>query len=189
MTPETEQKLARVRKYSTGLRRLFNFSAFIVAMGSVLTLLIVLTRHGATDTMAAWDLEFTGDEITWPLRILVTVWVLIVFGITIKLLRHLAALFDLYSKGQIFTADNVYQIRQIGNSLILFFVGSVYSMLAKLILIALDQPLPAAPSGAEPIGIEVNGPLLLIVSGIMIIVISWIMDVGRELREEADLTV
>jgi hypothetical protein len=191
MSPDTEAKLERVRKYSTGLRKLFNFFRVIITIASFFALLIVLTRgtSEASASFAVFDREFTGDEITWTLKTLVVLWVLIVFGVAQKFLRHLATLFDLYSQGQIFTADNVYQIRQIGITVFLFCAGGFFSAIAKLVLLALGRPLGSSPQAPDTIGLGLDGPLWAILGGIIIVVISWIMDVGREMREEADLTV
>jgi hypothetical protein len=192
MSPETEARLAKVQKYSISLRRVFNFFAVIAVIGMPVSLLIVLTR-GTTDasaTMVVFDRMFTGDEITWTLKALVSIWVLFLFGVTYKFLRHLARLFDLYAHGSIFTADNVCQIRQIGISVFLFLAGGVYAMLAKLLLLALDHPLGvAATSESQPIGPNFDITATQILAGTIIIVVSWIMDVGREMREEQDLTV
>jgi len=191
MTPETEAKLERVRKYSTSLRRVFNFFRFILAIASLVALLIVLTRgtSEASASFAFFGREFSGGEISWTLKILVVIWVLIVFGVAQKFLGHLAALFDLYAQGRIFTADNVYQIRQIGISVFLFCLGSAYSIVARIILLAIGHPLGASPPAADSISLSFDGPLNAILAGTIIIVISWIMDVGREMREESDLTV
>jgi hypothetical protein len=192
MSPETEAKLARVKKYSTSLRRVFNFFAFMAFCGMPLSLLIVLTRgtSDASATMAVFDRVFSGDEITWTLKLLVSIWALFVFGVALKLLRHLAGLFDLYAQGKIFTADNVYQIRQIGVSVFLFLATGVYALLAKLLLLALDHPLGAAANpDSQTIGPDLDTAMTQILGGTIIIVVSWIMDVGREMREEQDLTV
>jgi hypothetical protein len=113
-----------------------------------------------------------------------------VFAILLKLLRHLGGLFGLYAKGIIFAADNVRHIRHIGIAVFMFCATWVYAILAKLLLLILDQPVPAAAAGPDSIGFNVdNYPLLGFMTGIIIIIISWIMDVGREMREEQDLTV
>jgi hypothetical protein len=189
MSPDIEHKLAQVRKYSTSLRRLFNFCALLVAIGGVVSLLILLTRTGDNATIFVWNREFAGDQITWTLKLLAGIWLILVFGIALKLLRHLARLFDLYSQGQIFTADNVRQIRQIGISVLLIVTTFLYGALARMFLYVTGHPTPAAPPTRDTLGIDIDAGFWLIIGGIVIIVISWIMDVGRELREESDLTV
>lgn len=192
MNPETEEKLTKVKRYSTSLRRVFNFFTFLVVLGAVVSLLIALTR-GTTEasaTFAVFGRVFTGEEITWPLKILAAIWLLILSGVAIKCLRHLAKLFNLYSQGKIFTAEDVFQIRQIGITVFLFFAASVFSMLAKLILLALDLPLGVSAVTESPtVSLSFDSWMAQILAGTMIIVISWIMDVGREMREEQDLTV
>jgi hypothetical protein len=109
---------------------------------------------------------------------------------TIKFLRHLARLFGLYASGKIFTAEDVHEIRQIGISVFLFLGSGLYSILAKLFLLAIDHPLGVSTEPVSPtVGLSFDSWMAQILAGTMIIVISWIMDVGREMREEQDLTV
>lgn len=189
MTPETERKLAKVRKYSASLRRLFNFLAVLVGIGCLVSLLVLLSRSADNATLAIWQLEFTGEQMTPTLKVLASIYLLIIFAIALKLLRHLALLFGLYARGQIFTAENVRQIRQIGISVFLFCLSSLYSIFARLYLFAIDHPLPPSGPDQETVGLSFDASVMQILGGIIIIVISWIMDVGREMREEQDLTV
>jgi hypothetical protein len=192
MNPATELKLAQVRKYSASLRRVFRFLAVFVAIGAIISVLVLLTRpNRAGMTLLLWGREIPGEDLTWTLKILASIWLLLIFAIALKLLHHLAALFDLYSRGLIFTAENVLQIRRIGISVFLFVLSYIYVAFAQIFLFATDQPLPTASAAGDRIDLDFDGPFPFaqIITGIIIIVVSWIMDVGRELREEADLTV
>lgn len=189
MSPESEAKLAQVRKYSASLRSLFSFLQFVVVIGGCISVLLLLLTSGEDTGVAIGDMVFRGDELTPTVRILGVFTVLIGFGIAVKLVRHLRNLFSLYAEGRIFTGENVAQIRQIGISILLFGSIWVWTIAARLVLFALDHPIPQYEAGREAIGLTVNLPLATVVGGIIVIVISWIMDVGRELREEQDLTV
>lgn len=192
MSPDTAEKLAKVRKYSASLRKLFRFFLVIAVIGMIVSTLILFLTDADNTTLAIWDLRFAGDEITPTIRVLGGIYLLLIFAIMVKLLYHLAALFGLYAEGLIFMANDVAQIRQIGISVFLFCAAWLYVILAKLILLALGHPVPAYEPSQRTIGLEIgagNLPLLALLAGIIIIVISWIMDVGREMREEQDLTV
>ena len=108
-----------------------------------------------------------------------------------KLIFHLCRLFDCYARGEIFTAESVRQIRAIGISVFLFIWVWVYQVIARAVL-----DVPGAVSDGSASGLSVPGasfgtpdPIGAVLTGTMIVLISWIMDVGREMREDQDLTV
>jgi hypothetical protein len=194
VSPEAQQKLEQVKRYSASLRTVFRFVSIVVAFAGLVGLIIVLTVNDGQripSTIAFGGSSFAGDEITWMVKIAVALGMALSVGIALKLLHHLATLFDHYARGEIFTSDTVRQIRAIGVSVFLFVSIWLYGLLVQSIL-----GVPAAVRQAAETGIDVRGwgigvpePLAVVLAGIMIIVVSWIMDVGRELREEQDLTV
>lgn len=194
MSPETQEKLERVKKYSASLTMFFLFVWFVFAFAGVIGLIIILTINNGQrppSTLEFGNVLYTGEEITWAVKIAAAIgWALTVL-IALKLIGHLGALFKLYSKGQIFTSDNVKQIREIGVSVFLFMGVWIYGMVSRVLV-----GFPGNGTGIETPGMHVRGwgfglpePVTVTLAGIIIVVISWIMDVGRELREEQDLTV
>jgi predicted small integral membrane protein len=99
----------------------------------------------------------------------------------LKLNFHLINLFGLYADGKLFNRENVHQIRQIGIIILLFPALWVLGLIIPGFLPAEGLSRTAMTGGQDPFA-------ELIVGGI-IIVLAWIMDVGRELREEQDLVV
>lgn len=179
------QKLAQVKKYSASLRTLFQVLFGLLAIAGLVALAIVaISREGNVDIAGR---IYRGDELTPLIRSVGVVGIVLGMGLALKLNYHLIRLFDLYARGRIFMADNVRQIRQIGISVFLFILLWVFDLIAKVVLPSVDA------GGSEAArGIEINlggAPLGLAVAGIVIMIVSWIMDVGRELREEQDLTV
>lgn len=98
----------------------------------------------------------------------------------------LRRLFSLYRVGTIFGASTVLCYRRLGYLMIAasaFFVpiGEGISMMALSL---------SNPPGSRVFGIGFGTPgLEMILMGIMIIVISWIMDEGRKIEEERSYTV
>ncbi len=80
----------------------------------------------------------------------------------------LFSLFGLYRKGQIFTAHNVSHIRSLGYFLIINW--------------ALDDLMQ---SSLHDMDLSTN-PILI---GLLIIFFAWVMDEGRKIQEEQELTV
>ena len=194
MNPETQQKLDKVKKYSASLSLLFFVIWFVLAFSGVIGLIIVLTINESQripSTLIFGGTTYVGDEVTWPVKIVVSIGWLLTVAIALKLVGHLGKLFGLYAKGEIFTAENVRQIRAIGISVFLFMGIWLYGLLTQLIV-----GVPGAGAAIETQSMAVRGfgfglpePLTVVIAGIIIVIVSWIMDVGRELREEQDLTV
>ena len=190
MSPETEEKLAKVRRYSASLAKLFVFFQVIVVIGALISTALLLTANSPNSTLVFVDTAFQGDEITLPVRLVTLTGMLLVFAIGLKLLYHLKSLFGLFAEGEIFTADTVSHIRRIGISIFLFLAVWLYAILAKVLLLTMGQSGQVAEGIDATIGFGLKyDTFLMAIGGIIIIVISWIMDVGRELREEHDLTV
>jgi len=99
-------------------------------------------------------------EILW-LWLAQVVLVLVVFGV-------LFSLFGLYRRGQLFTARNVSHIRALGYFLIINW--------------ALDDLMQ---SSLHDMDLSMN-PIFI---GLLVIFIAWIMDEGRKIQEEQELTV
>jgi hypothetical protein len=100
-----------------------------------------------------------------------------------KILHHLRKLFGNYAVGDIFSGKSIGQIRQLGFSLL--FLGGLDFL--PLFLFIQNFREYIFSENFHIIGINI--PLVNIVSGCIIILISWIMDVGRGIHEENELTV
>ncbi|MEZ7196882.1 DUF2975 domain-containing protein [Pseudodesulfovibrio karagichevae] len=104
---------------------------------------------------------------------------------TMLCLWWLARLFGLFSAGEIFTGNTVKYIRRTG-----------WTMLAGVILMPFHEALLTLiltihnPPGERLITISLESGDIrdLVIAGIIILV-SWIMDEGRKLRETDELTV
>lgn len=105
--------------------------------------------------------------------------------IELYILYALIKLFDLYSKGDIFSVNNVRTIRNIGYALLLTqIVNPLYEVLMGVALTLHNPPghrFAAATLDQTNIGI--------IFVALIIILISWIMAEGCKLREEQQLTI
>jgi hypothetical protein len=188
MTTETAAKLQKVKKYSASLRNLFTF--FLV-MGILLWFIRTLMMwsdakpHEASVVRIA-HLVFTGDPVPIDVRVLAYVYFTLDLAIALKIIFHLVKLFALYAEGKIFSAENVQQIRQVGLTMLIAPALWLLSMLIPLFVAADGMTITTSPSAGMP---YIGGVFNQIILGTIVIVIAWIMDVGRELREEQDLVV
>jgi hypothetical protein len=98
-------------------------------------------------------------------------------------------LFSFYARGDFFAANAVHYIRWIGIVTVLIGVGSIFDKFFRLL--GTDY-FVGASSAKGILGLLIGIPLELFLSllpGFVIIFIAWIMDEGRKIQEEQELTV
>jgi hypothetical protein len=182
MGSEAVQKLEKVQKYSVSLKRLFRFFFVVVALAAVVQTILMFTGAEPYDTtVRIGPIEYRGGSI--PLEIRAIAWLGTTLGsvVLLKLHFHLIKLFGLYSDGKLFDRENVHQFRQIGITILLFPALWVLGVIVASFLPTQDLSRTLISSGQDPFN-----DLLV---GAVIVVVAWVMDVGRELREEQDLVV
>lgn len=192
MSPETQQKLEKVRKYSASLRGLCRLLSVILAVAGFVSLIMILTINDSQPVTRSIDFNgviYAGEEITLLVRIVIAFGLLLAVAIVLKVLHHLARLFGHYANGEIFTSESVRQIRETGKALFYALFVWLYALIANLLLKTNATNIPGTEVGTATWELKVSGPFTLVVAGTIIVMVSWIMDVGRELREDQDLTV
>jgi hypothetical protein len=100
-------------------------------------------------------------------------------GIMFKAVFHIHQLLGNYSRGEIFTRESAWQIRQWGFACVLWGV-------IKFLWLGVPQLVPAVhrvPGAAE------FGVLGVIVNGLILVALSWFTEMAVEMREENELTV
>jgi hypothetical protein len=181
MNPSVEARLAKVRKLS----RIGNMLCIgMMIFACLVACLIVVVGFASPDT-AMCDFgagrrpcgELTGGELALTVAI-----GFVILGLFLKGVYHLSRLFKNYADGQIFTRDSVGQIKRIGATVFAYAAFEVLVLIGAIVLMATqqltwpeDRPLPL------PFGSFIVGGLVML--------ISWVMEVGTELREETELTV
>ena len=110
---------------------------------------------------------------------------LIPLGIDLAVFLFLYKLFGLYARSRIFTEANVRLIRRIGCAILIGQASSpIHQALLTLVLTFNNEP------GQRVIRIGFSSTdLSKIVTALIIIVVAWVMDEGRKLREENALVI
>jgi hypothetical protein len=103
------------------------------------------------------------------------------FSVLLKGLHHMAALFSLFAEGNIFIKKSIGQIKQLG-------ITVLFAVAANLAAFPLNIVVLNSIS-FEHINMSYSFPVGNIITGCFVILISWIMEVGREMREEIELTI
>jgi hypothetical protein len=189
MRPETEARIRSVQKFAKNgwqFCALAGFFLGVYVLGAWAK--IFLTFAGRIDIGTVYrinaDLLTTAADKTW-MFVLVTVMV----GLSAGILLHLYRLFRQLEAGSIYTKLNVHHLRQIGwlsmaLALIQLFLPLLAYALVELNLIS-DLLVPfAAPANGAPmfVGQSFSG----VITAALILLASWIMDVGREISDDAD---
>lgn len=106
-------------------------------------------------------------------------------GVTMVGAYYLQRLFLLYEQGQIFFLANVRCFKKLSKVLIWSFVAEIVSR--SLLSVVLSFP---NPPGQRIVTVDLSSSdLTILLLGGILAVISWVMEEGRKLQEEQDLTV
>jgi len=170
--------MEKIQKHSRIIRILGQiFFWATIASAIVLPVVIMLISSpnaNITVSETGFDLQSmgTGSRVILSLIIVLTALVT-AYGV-----YHFFKLFGLYEKGIIFAKENVQHISAIGKALILWFFAEILIDLGK---IAISEFAKSTT--------EFNLDLRSLLIGATIFLIARVMDEGRKLREEQELTV
>ena len=177
MLAMTPKRLALIRRASRWLQFLFVFLSLFFVVDRISTLM----NPVPVDSRTLAGVVFQGAAVTGKIQILWLAQIVLGAALSLKILYHLIRLLGLYSAGKLFTAQNVAQLRQIGVTCAfapaVWLVGLIGAW--PEITAAQDQWLkimPTFPGGA-------------LIAGCIFLFASRIVNEGRELRDEQDLTI
>ncbi len=128
------------------------------------------------------DTEVLLRELTLGGGLVFMLLISLVATVTLLLVWHMRALFFCYEQGEIFTECTVYRIKKIGQILLL---GAIVRFLECLVFV----PGILYMAQKHSFSTSADLPLGLLIAGLLVSLISWIMDEGRKLKNEYDLTV
>ena len=173
----TPNRLAAIQRASRSLQVFFIFLAALFVLG----VLSKITVPSLPDTKTLAGVAFQGAAITEKIRILWLVQTALYATLNLKILYHCIKLLGKLAKGQLFTTQNVAQLRQIG--LTLMCAPAVW-------LVAMIGAWPEI-AGAPNLWVRLVPffPGASALAGAVFLFASRIMNEGRELRDEQDLVV
>ena len=106
-------------------------------------------------------------------------------GVAMTGAYHLMRLFELYERGEIFKLSNVHCYKKLSRVVIWWFVAGILCQSLLSVVLTLHHPpgqrmLTFALSSSD---------LAILLLGLILAVITWVMEEGRKLQEDQDLTV
>lgn len=118
-------------------------------------------------------------------RLLAFVVTMIPAGVAMAGIYYLMRLFQLYEQGDIFKPTNVRCFRKLSRVLLLWFAAGIVHRPLLSIALTLHNP-----PGHRMLTIGFGSPdVTALLLGLILAVIAWVMEEGRKLQEEQDLTV
>ena len=116
-----------------------------------------------------------------------TLTILLASVLILKGFYHLQKLFFYYAKGKIFITEANGQIKNFGVTVCLWPFCQILCLLLSNIAVSLTYEIPAGMTNTPPDqSVSIFIPVIL---GAAIIYISWVMEMGRELHEDQELTI
>jgi hypothetical protein len=183
VTPDDPAEIGKIRRFGrlaqAGCVVLF---VMIAVMGPITMYFAEIDSAGVANGVGRY---FT---VGAPAPLSLVVWSFVdaalLLGLACVAAAYLYSLFGALGRGSIYTPDNVRRIRRIGQ--IAFAIGAVQIVL-PLLTVALIKvgaiPKPAAWAVDLDFGPD---SLLLLIAGGLVLLVSWIMEVGRRTTEDAE---
>jgi hypothetical protein len=175
MRLENQVRFRKIQRISSVLRAFCMVFLALIAIGFVVVTVALVVGRGAS--IGFYNVWFNLADLTARGRFIVGVLAALTFGVMFRCIYHLHRLMGNYSHGEIFTKDSAGQIRQFGIGCALW--GGVELLWAFI---------PRAVLAHPPNPIQAHGGDL-VVSGLIVVTISWFMEMAAEMQEENELTV
>jgi hypothetical protein len=180
MNPELQARMRRIQKVSGVINEICKYLmgfAFILFLVGVVVIFSGMDRG----LIRPEGIEIHANQLTVGGRIILALFAGFYGTVLFKGLYHLGRLFGNYSRGEIFTKDSVAQIMRLGFVALLAAGLKISAFPVAVILILTHKPYMAS--------VSLTIPFTQLIVGGLVILISWIMDTGRLLREENELTI
>ncbi len=181
MSPRTEARLEKVKRMSDSGRRVCLLLMVLLSLAAAVEVFGTVAMP-ESQTCEVGGLRQPCTELPPEVVTLTVVGMVGAVALILTALYRLARLFQNYARGEIFTRASVREIRFLGYLAVASAVFQVMLFVAALVLVA--------EVGAEwPAELRFEFPIGTLVMAAFILLLSWVMDVGAEMREENELTV
>ena len=110
---------------------------------------------------------------------------LLPLSVLFYVVSRIRRLFSYYKDGRIFSFGHVDLFKRIARGLLLWIVSSMVYESAKSIIFSFNNP---PGHRVVTVGFS-SAEITTLLTGIMVLIIAWVMDEGRLLNEEKELTI
>lgn len=170
----------------TALKWLINFLIF-----SVLISIIINLGGLSKYVLTKFDLlQYSGDENSWILMVLIPLPTVLLQGYIIWLLLKFRKVIPEFKTDTIFTEKNSAIFRKVGNGLIAYSVLIFFiRLIEKSFEITLEYGISASYTLGKNFGTALSGRISLLVIAIFLLIIAQLIKEGYRLKQENDLTI
>jgi hypothetical protein len=199
MRPETEARIRTVQKFGKNARQFCALAATLFGITLVASWAQIVSgpRLADTNVRLGTNIIVNSDQlVTVSSKIWAFVVATVVLGLLLWMLFHLYRLFKQLEAGSIYTKQNVYHLRQVGW---LSMALAVIQLVLPLVSLGLAQigfidstfvtfAAPADGSAAPASGAATftGQSLAGLITASLILLASWIMDVGQQISDDAE---
>jgi hypothetical protein len=184
-TSDLPVEIRKVQTFSRIARRICWVGLALVGLGALMAFGgIVFGFRGVKIGLGSFAIE--AAQLSTPfLKVWAALVVGVVLGLVLRWLYGLSVLFGNLAAGHIFTSENVRLLRQAG-FLMLYLAVSVPVIaiisagLVRVGIIGAGTFVPQQPNGITP------GSFTNLIAPGLVLLASWIMEVGRKTRDEAE---
>ena len=187
MALESSAQIGKIRTFGRYAQATCAVAFIVLAVAGPVTVVLALSASDWSLTEArGLGRYFTVGE---PEPVSLAVWSILdaalMFAICCAAVGYLYSLFGALGRGAIYTLDNVRRIRRIGQLAVALGALQIFVPVVTIVLIKVGLfPEPAAWAVDADYGPDT---LLLLVAGSLVLLVSWIMEVGRRSAEDAEL--
>lgn len=177
--------LPKIRQFSKGFHLLLSSLRLLIPLYYVLYWVFINYLPKTLITVNTAPERFVDHTIPLELRIIGFMTSLLPLSALIYGVNNLRNLFLFYIKGKIFSSDHVLIFKRVAISLLLWVLASIVYESSKSVLFSAGNP---PGQRVLNVGFTSSEFTLLVVGGIAWI-IAWVMDEGRMMNEERELTI
>jgi hypothetical protein len=172
MKPETEKRLTKIKRMSNVLRVICKVGMVIATCVFIGAMAIILLGQGSINF---YDNYVRLAPLSVSARLLLAIVTSLSMAVVVKGFYHLNRLLDNYGRGDIFTTESAGHIRQLGITTVLWYLSNLL------------WAFTAVATAQTRISLQFHSDCLI--TGPIIIIISWFMEMAAEMREENELTI
>ena len=177
--------LSRIKNISRKIYKLFSFLLVLIPLYYIFYWMLINHLPETLITVNTSSTPFVPHGLPMGLRILGLLVSLLPLTALTFVLLNIRKLFSFYRVGVIFSYEHVILFKNIAKALVFWVVFSIIYESAKSVLFTWGNP---PGERLLEIGFS-SGEATTLFVGAMVFVIAWVMDEGRILVEENELTI
>lgn len=177
--------LSKIKKFSKNLHLFLSFLVVVISLYYVSYWVFVNYLPESLINVNIHPTPLIPNELPIKLQIIGFFTSLLPLFALIYVITNIRKLFSFYKEGMIFSFEHVSLFKKTAKALVLWVILSILYESAKSVIFSVGNP---PGSRVLKVGLSSAEITTLVVGGIVFI-IAWVMDEGRILNEEKELTV